>query len=170
MEFYRQEYWSRLPVPPLEDLSHPGIETLSLASLAVAGGFFVTNATWEVPHLQKYMTRNSVYQCVCIYVWVDHLKRINRFFFFFKKQNKTRVSWHQKKMQGLTKPENEVSNKASWSDVPSIALLLSTKSCLTHYIHLMIRKTFLKWWQAYSLLNKTSSLLLELLITFCFKV
>ena len=44
MGFYRQEYWSGLPFPPLEDLPHPGIELLSLAA---AGGFFVTNATWE---------------------------------------------------------------------------------------------------------------------------
>ena len=73
-----------LPFPPLEDLPHPGIEPLSLASLAAAGGFFVTNATWEVPSLPKHMTRNGVYQRVCIYVWVDHLKRINRFFFFLK--------------------------------------------------------------------------------------
>ena len=65
MGFYRQEYWSGLPFPPLEDLPHPGIELLSLAA---AGGFFVTNATWEVPPLQKHMTRNSVYQCVCICV------------------------------------------------------------------------------------------------------
>ena len=37
MEFSRQEYWSGLPCPPLEDLPDPGTE---LASPALAGGFF----------------------------------------------------------------------------------------------------------------------------------
>ena len=32
MEFSRQEYWSGLPFPSLEDLPHPGIEPVSLAS------------------------------------------------------------------------------------------------------------------------------------------
>ena len=43
MEFSRQEYWSGLPFPTPEDLPDPGIEPMSLASLAVAavaGGFF----------------------------------------------------------------------------------------------------------------------------------
>ena len=35
--FFRQEYWSGLPLPPPEDLPNPGIE---LASPALAGGFF----------------------------------------------------------------------------------------------------------------------------------
>ena len=46
MEFSRQEYWSGLPFPP-GDLSHPGIEPISLMSPALAGGFFITSATWE---------------------------------------------------------------------------------------------------------------------------
>ena len=32
MEFFRQEYWSRLPCPPPEDLPNPGIEPLSSAA------------------------------------------------------------------------------------------------------------------------------------------
>ena len=32
MGFSRQEYWSGLPCPPLEDLPHPGIEPISPAS------------------------------------------------------------------------------------------------------------------------------------------
>ena len=35
----RQEYWSGLPFPSLEDLPKPGIEPVSLA---MAGGFFTT--------------------------------------------------------------------------------------------------------------------------------
>ena len=40
MGFSRQEYWSGLPFPPLGDLPNPGIESLSLASPALAGRFF----------------------------------------------------------------------------------------------------------------------------------
>ena len=42
MEFFRQEYGSRLPFPILEDLPNPGIKPMSLASPALAGGFFTT--------------------------------------------------------------------------------------------------------------------------------
>ena len=38
----RQEYWSGLPFPPPGDLPDPGIEPASLASPALAGGFFTT--------------------------------------------------------------------------------------------------------------------------------
>ena len=44
MEFSRQGYWSELPFPTLEDLPDPGIEPMSLASPALAGGFFITVA------------------------------------------------------------------------------------------------------------------------------
>ena len=44
MGFSRQEYWSGLPCPPPGDLPNPGIE---FGSLALAGGFFTTSATWE---------------------------------------------------------------------------------------------------------------------------
>ena len=42
MEFSRQEYWSGLPFPPPGDLPNPRIEPASLASPALAGGFFTT--------------------------------------------------------------------------------------------------------------------------------
>jgi len=47
MEFSWQEYWSRLPFPTPGDLPNPGIESTSLLSLALAGRFFTTRATWE---------------------------------------------------------------------------------------------------------------------------
>ena len=47
MGFSRQEYWSGLPCPPPGDLPNPGIEPESPMSLALTGGFFTTNATWE---------------------------------------------------------------------------------------------------------------------------
>ena len=47
MEISRQEYWSGVPFPTPGDLSDLGIEPKSLVSLALAGGFFTTSATWE---------------------------------------------------------------------------------------------------------------------------
>ena len=46
-EISRQEYWSGLPCPPPGALPDPGIEPASLKTLALAGRFFTTNATWE---------------------------------------------------------------------------------------------------------------------------
>ena len=40
IEFSRQEYWSVLPFPEPGDVLDPGIETVSLAFPALAGGFF----------------------------------------------------------------------------------------------------------------------------------
>ena len=45
--FFRQEYWSRFPCPPLGDLPDPGIKLVSPASPALAGRFFTASATWE---------------------------------------------------------------------------------------------------------------------------
>ena len=62
MGFSRQEYWSGLPCPPLGDLSHPGIEPVSLTSLALAGGFFTTSTTWEAHlcNIQKQLIKSLV--------------------------------------------------------------------------------------------------------------
>ena len=51
MGFCRQEYWSGLSCPPPGDLPDRGIKPTSLASLALADGFFTTSATWEAPCL-----------------------------------------------------------------------------------------------------------------------
>ena len=51
MGFSRQKYSSGLPCPPPGDLPNPGIESPSLTSPALAGGFFTTSATWEAPIL-----------------------------------------------------------------------------------------------------------------------
>ena len=47
MGFSRQEHWSGLLCPPPGDLPDPGMEAASLASPALAGGFFTTCTTWE---------------------------------------------------------------------------------------------------------------------------
>jgi len=39
MGFSRQQYWNRLPFPTPGDLPASGIEPVSLASPALAGGF-----------------------------------------------------------------------------------------------------------------------------------
>ena len=51
MGFSRQEYQSGLLCPTPGDLSHPGIETTSLMSLALASRFFTTSATCEAQFL-----------------------------------------------------------------------------------------------------------------------
>ena len=40
--FSRQEYWNGLPCPPPGNLPNPGVEPTSLATPALAGGFFTT--------------------------------------------------------------------------------------------------------------------------------
>ena len=40
--FSRKEYWNGLPFPTPEDCPDPGIKLTSLASPALAGGFFTT--------------------------------------------------------------------------------------------------------------------------------
>jgi len=57
MRFSRKEYWSGLPCPPLGDISHPGIEIVSLMSLALAGRFFTTSTSRE--------THRKLYACDC---------------------------------------------------------------------------------------------------------
>ena len=49
MGFSRQEYWSGLPFLPPGDLPDSGIKPISLVPPAVAGGVFITGATWEAP-------------------------------------------------------------------------------------------------------------------------
>ena len=47
MVFSRQEHWSGLPCPPPGDLPDPGIEPVSLMSLALTGGLCTTGTTWD---------------------------------------------------------------------------------------------------------------------------
>ena len=44
MKFPRQDYWSGVPFPSPGDLPNPGIKLASLASPALASGFFTTSA------------------------------------------------------------------------------------------------------------------------------
>ena len=56
MEFSQQEYWSRLSFPTPGDLPNPGIEPMSLVSLALTGGFFTT-----APPLKKIKLNSNYY-------------------------------------------------------------------------------------------------------------
>ena len=50
--FFRQENWNGVPCPPPGDLPEPGIEPVSLGSLAspvLVGGFLTTSTTCEAP-------------------------------------------------------------------------------------------------------------------------
>ena len=53
MGFSRQEYWSGLPCPTPGDLPDPGIKPVSLASPALAGGFFTTEPPGKHHALQS---------------------------------------------------------------------------------------------------------------------
>ena len=59
IELFRHRYWSGLPFPPPGDLPDPGIErTSSLASPALAGGFFTTPGKINGPKYQQQMWRS----------------------------------------------------------------------------------------------------------------
>ena len=60
MGFSRQEYWSGLLCPPPGDPPNPGVKPASLMSPALAGGFFTTNFTWEVPHIHTHVLKPSL--------------------------------------------------------------------------------------------------------------
>ena len=62
--FSIQEYWSRLPCPPPEDLPNPGIKPMSLRSPALAGGFYTTSAIWETPSI---CLRHKCFQALGLY-------------------------------------------------------------------------------------------------------
>ena len=62
MEFSRQEYWSGLPFATPEDLPNPGIKPTSLASPALAGGFFITAPPGN-PHV--YQDKTVIQEDIC---------------------------------------------------------------------------------------------------------
>ena len=68
MGFSRQEYWRELSSSPPGDLSDPGIKS---ASLALAGGFFTTSATWpsEPPRKEKSESVNHCHAQLFATLW-----------------------------------------------------------------------------------------------------
>ena len=62
MGFSRQEYWNRLPFPSPVYLPDPGIKPASLMSPALAGGFFITSASWDTAgSCSPYSVKNNTY-------------------------------------------------------------------------------------------------------------
>ena len=59
MGFSSQVYWHGLPCLPPADVQDPGIEPVSLTSLALTGGFSATSTTWEAPLLTRKRKRES---------------------------------------------------------------------------------------------------------------
>ena len=55
MKFSRQEYWNRLPFPTPGDLPDPGIEPVSPASPALAGGFFTTLPLGDISQIKLFL-------------------------------------------------------------------------------------------------------------------
>ena len=79
MGFSQQEYWSGVPFSPPGDLPKSGIEPESLRSLAFAGRFFISSATWETKRkcLWSYLLRLS------IWLFIDPSLSRYGFCFFF---------------------------------------------------------------------------------------
>ena len=75
MGFSRQKYWSGLLFPSPGDLPDPGIKLSSLMSPALAGGFFITCATWKP--LQKVRPRPNPWNSECYLIWRKDLCRCN---------------------------------------------------------------------------------------------
>ena len=50
MGFFRQEYWTGLPFPPLGDLSDPGVEPKTFVSPTLEGRFFTTEPPGKPPN------------------------------------------------------------------------------------------------------------------------
>ena len=60
-----------MPLPAPGDLPDPGIETVSLASPVLTGGFFTTRVTWEAPCVYVCVFF-FVCVCVCVYTRFVH--------------------------------------------------------------------------------------------------
>ena len=87
MGFSRQEYWSGFPCPPPGDLPDPGIEPMSLMSLALAGRFFTISTTYELERLRGLWGGGRLSNLV--------------FFFFFKHLLAGKISLQKRALNKL---------------------------------------------------------------------
>ena len=51
-------------MPSPGDRPNPGIKITSLMPLALAGGFFTTSTTWEVPDVSYTMIISYIFPCI----------------------------------------------------------------------------------------------------------
>ena len=66
MGFSRQNYWSRLPCPPLEDLPDPGIKLCNLHLTCTGRRVLSTSATWEVPNTRLLLLSHFSCAWLCV--------------------------------------------------------------------------------------------------------
>ena len=71
MEFSRQEHWSQVSSPSPGNLPDLGIELLSLASPALAGGFFTTSDIWEALGIRSRNYQNIRINLVSVNITLD---------------------------------------------------------------------------------------------------
>ena len=60
MEFSKKECWSALPFPTPGDVPNTGIKPGFLMSPALAGGFFTTSTTWQVPPVRMAIIKKKI--------------------------------------------------------------------------------------------------------------
>ena len=75
MEFSRQEHWSGVAISCCRGSSRPRDQSLLSASLALAGGFFTTPATWEAHkyiHIYTYVHTHTTHTHTCTYTHIIH--------------------------------------------------------------------------------------------------
>ena len=84
IEFPRQVYWGGLPFPTPGDIPDPGIESWSLLSSALAGGFFTTGPPGKYPLSQQLLLisvklpvnlsgQTHAHMCTCMHAHTPHL-------------------------------------------------------------------------------------------------
>ena len=74
MRGFQVRIWSEWPYPPPGNLPEPGIDPISLVSLALAGGFFTISITWEAPKLYVLFYKIEMVQKIQICKILKHLK------------------------------------------------------------------------------------------------
>ena len=75
--FFKQEYW--LPCPPSGDLPDAGMQSASLMSPTLAGGFFTTSATWVyLPYINCiiYITTWAIWKDTVLFSRISSLVSI----------------------------------------------------------------------------------------------
>ena len=104
IEFSRQEYWSRLPFPPLGDLPVPGNEPASSASPGLAGIFFTTEPLGSPILFLLYTSQySSLFHCGPSCLWPHiTLKSLSLTFFLAQKKH----TWFLKRVRLLSQKFN----------------------------------------------------------------
>ena len=99
MEFFRQEYWSKLPFPSPRDLPNPGIEPMSPA---LAGGFFIT----ELPGSPRVVRRHhfiSFPPRFTFLFWITYWYCCHLF------------SWNSRTYTYYTQSQNRLTHVGAWT-------------------------------------------------------